>query len=75
MTQYEMTEKLSDRMGVSMEEAKAALEASEWDMLDAALLLEQEHGAKQSAYRVARRDIGKGVYIGLEISPSLVFIY
>ena len=50
MTQYEMTEKLSDRMGVSMEEAKAALEASEWDMLDAALLLEQEHGVKRAAY-------------------------
>ncbi len=50
MTQYEMTEKLSDRMGVSMEEAKAALEASDWDMLDAALLLEQEHGVKRAAY-------------------------
>ena len=50
MTQYEMTEKLSEKMGVSMEEAKAALEASDWDMLDAALLLEQEHGAKQETY-------------------------
>ena len=50
MTQYEMTEKLSEKMGVSMEEAKAALEASDWDMLDAALLLEQEHGAKQQTY-------------------------
>ena len=50
MTQYEMTEKLSDKMGVSMEEAKAALEANDWDMLDAALMLEQAQGAKQEAY-------------------------
>ncbi len=50
MTQYEMTEKLSEKMGVTMEEAKAALEASDWEMLDAALMLEQQKGAKQEAY-------------------------
>ena len=44
MTQYEMTEKLSEKMNVTMEEAKAALEASDWNMLDAALALEQTHG-------------------------------
>lgn len=50
MTQYEMTEKLSEKMGVTMEEAKAALEACDWEMLDAALKLEQEKGAGQEAY-------------------------
>ena len=45
MTQYEMTEKLSEKMHVTMEQAKAALEASDWNMLDAALLLEQEQAA------------------------------
>ena len=50
MTNYEMTEKLSEKMGVSMEEAKAALEACDWDMLDAALMLEKEHGAQKEAY-------------------------
>ena len=45
MTQYEMAEKLSEKMGVTLEEAKTALEASDWEMLDAALLLEKEHGA------------------------------
>ena len=50
MTQYEMTEKLSDKMGVTMEEAKAALEACDWEMLDAALLLEEQKGEKQAAY-------------------------
>ena len=50
MTNYEMVEKLSEKMGVSLEEAKTALEASEWDMLDAALLLEKEHGVEGEAY-------------------------
>ena len=50
MTNYEMTEKLSEKMGVTMEEAKTALEACEWDMLDAALLLEKEHGSGQAPY-------------------------
>ena len=50
MTNYEMTEKLSEKMGVTMEEAKEALEACGWDMLDAALLLEKEHGIDGSAY-------------------------
>ena len=50
MTNYEMTEKLSEKMGVTMEEAKTALEASDWDMLDAALLLEKEHGGENAPY-------------------------
>ena len=50
MTNYEMTEKLSEKMNVTMEEAKTALEACDWDMLDAALLLEKEHGVEADAY-------------------------
>lgn len=50
MTQYEMTEKLSEKMGVTMEQAKAALEACDWEMLDAALLLEKEKGENREAY-------------------------
>ena len=45
MTHYEMTERLAEKMNVSLEEAKAALEACDWEMLDAALKLEKEHGA------------------------------
>ena len=48
MTQYEMTEKLSEKMNTTMEEAKAALEASDWNMLDAALALEQQRGSRQA---------------------------
>ena len=50
MTNYEMVEKLSEKMGVTMEEAKAALEACEWDMLDAALMLEKARGDEKAAY-------------------------
>ena len=50
MTNYEMTEKLSEKMGVTMEEAKEALEACDWDMLDAALMLEKAHGGEKQTY-------------------------
>ena len=54
MTHYEMTEKLAEKMNVSLEEAKEALEACDWEMLDAALMLEKEHGAaNEEAYSTA----------------------
>jgi len=49
MTHYEMTEKLAEKMSVSLEEAKEALEACDWEMLDAALMLEKAHGAQKQA--------------------------
>ena len=42
MTQYEMTEQLSEKCDVTLEEAKAALENSNWNTLTATHLLEQE---------------------------------
>lgn len=42
MTNFEMVEVLRDKASVSYEEAKAALEAADWDLLDAMLLLEQQ---------------------------------
>ena len=56
MTHYEMAEKLADRMGVTLEEANAALEASDWEMLDAALLLEKQHGAEKQAAWSSRNE-------------------
>ena len=41
MTNYEMVELLRQKANVSYEEAKAALEASDWDLLDAIVLLER----------------------------------
>ncbi len=42
MDNFEKVEKLRERASVSYEEAKAALEASGWDMLDAMVLLEKQ---------------------------------
>ena len=61
MTQYEMVEKLSEKMNVSLEQAKAALESADWNMLDAALVLEKEHESteqEQAASREACRNGG-----------------
>ena len=51
MTHYEMAEKLSEKMGVSLEKATEALQACDWELLDAALMLEKELGqAGQQAW-------------------------
>ena len=49
MTQYEMTEKLSEKANVTLEEAKAALESGNWNMLTATHLLEQEKFRRMQA--------------------------
>ena len=41
MTNFEMVETLREKANVSYEEAKDALEQSNWDLLDAMLLLEK----------------------------------
>ena len=64
MTHYEMAEKLSEKMNVTLEEATAALEACDWEMLDAALKLEKEHGAAQGqpyTTKTAAEDDGEDV--------------
>lgn len=42
MDHFEMVEKLRQKTQVSYEDAKAALEACEWDLLDALVYLEQQ---------------------------------
>lgn len=42
MTNFEMVEVLREKANVSYEEAKIALEKTNWDLLDAMLLLEQD---------------------------------
>lgn len=56
MTHYEMAEKLSEKMGVTLEEAKLALEACDWDLLDATLLLEKENGGAQKAAYTTKQE-------------------
>ena len=48
MDHFEMVEKLRTKANVTYEEAKAALEASDWDMLDALVLLESEGKVKDA---------------------------
>ena len=42
MTNFEMVEMLREKANISYEEAKAALEQANWDLLEAMLLLEKE---------------------------------
>lgn len=52
MDNFEKTEKLVEKTGTSFEEAKAALEACNWDMLDAVIYLEKQGktAAKSGSY-------------------------
>ncbi len=43
MERYEMAELLSQKAGVTLEEARQALEENNWDMLDAMIALERAH--------------------------------
>ena len=43
MERYEMAELLSQKAGVTLEEARQALEENNWDMLDAMVALERAH--------------------------------
>lgn len=49
MERYEMAELLSKKAGVSLEEARAALEENNWDMLDAMVALERAHKTAANA--------------------------
>ena len=64
MTRERMTEMLSETICVTAEEARAALEASEWKVLDAARLLERRRARARKAERARRdgeRTIGRAV--------------
>ena len=53
MEQLEKVERLREKTGCTYEEAKAALEASNWDMLDAIVYLENQgkiNGPNVSSY-------------------------
>lgn len=48
MERYEMAELLSQKAGVSLEEARQALEENNWDLLDAMIALERAHKTAQA---------------------------
>lgn len=56
MDHYEMVEKLRQKANVSYEEAKSALEAANWDILDALVLLENEGKVKEDSATFSTKD-------------------
>ena len=56
MDRIAQVEKLREKAGVSYEEAKAALEQSDWDLLDAIVLLEKEGKVKEAAFSTKREE-------------------
>jgi hypothetical protein len=48
MDHFEMVEKLRQKANVSYEEAKSALESSDWDLLDALVMLENQGKINQA---------------------------
>ena len=72
MDHFEMVEKLRAKANVSYEEAKAALEASDWDVLDALVLLESEGKVKdaqpQAEYSTQEKE-DKKFYV--EVNPQV----
>ena len=52
MERYEMAELLSKKAGVSLEDARTALEENDWDLLDAMVALERAHKTDGSAVHV-----------------------
>ena len=58
MTQARMTEMLSQTICVTMEEAQAALEAKDWNVPEAARLLQREQSRARVAAKAVRRDSG-----------------
>ena len=60
MERYEMAELLSQKAGVSLEEARQALEENNWDMLDAMIALERAHKTAQAGVRMETGPEGSG---------------
>lgn len=56
MDHLEMVEKLREKANVSYEEASAALEKCNWDLLDALLLLEGEGRLNESGEKASRTE-------------------
>lgn len=67
MTQYEMTEKLAAKCHVTLEEAKDALEAGNWNTLTATHLLEQEQFRRMQALNEIAAN---GMAMAVQVAPE-----
>ena len=68
MDHYEMVENLRTKANVTYEEAKAALEASDWNMLDALVLLEGE-GKVSGGAEYTAQEKKAGAKLAVELEP------
>ncbi len=61
MTNFEMVERLRAKANISYEEAKAALEEANWDLLDAMVVLEKQGkvGESRAASYTTREEAGE----------------
>ena len=75
MDHFEMVEKLRTKANVTYEEAKAALEASDWDMLDALVLLESQgkvnNGAPQGQEYTTQEKKEYTTQVKMEVTSGL----
>ena len=67
MTQYEMTEALSEKCQVSLADARSALETGDWNMLTATHLLEQESFRRMQAVSEAA---AAGEAMAVQLAPQ-----
>ena len=61
MERYEMAELLSRKAGVTLEEAREALEENDWDMLDAMVALERAHNKASGVHVETEAEAPTGV--------------
>ena len=59
MTKYEMAEQLAEKMHITLEEASAALEQADWNVLTATHLLEQEQFRRKQELNAFAPDAGE----------------
>ena len=71
MDHYEMVENLRAKANVTYEEAKDALETSDWDILDALVLLEGEGKVNQTVPQFTTKEKGRPSTRSSEVKGSL----
>ena len=70
MDNYQKVEQLVNKMGCSYEDARAALESSEWDMLDAVISLEREGKVNKETAEETAQKTEEPIEIVPEVIPE-----
>ena len=72
MDNYQKVEQLVNKAGCSYEEAKAALEAYEWDMIDAIISLEREGKVKKETVEMSSQKAEEAEDVIPEVTPEVI---